>query len=236
MKVRVLANELLDSDISFVSLVKNGAIRSPFKILKNDEEMEMTRHRNARREQQLAARQNPVRRNTFAELRKASQRAADVGCAFLKDTDEMDPQPGRYGADPLQANRDEERGAAENHSLHERLAEIQALLRAIGQALAATTLGSEIAKLETAQARLEKAEAGLMFKLSNAFRGGDLDWLERQGEEMVNRNAALMADARLNRLDESLAPSRNVGGIEKADGDRVLGSAYDSGLGVTGKY
>lgn len=37
MKVKVLANELLDSNIEFVSLVKHGAIRSPFKILKADE-------------------------------------------------------------------------------------------------------------------------------------------------------------------------------------------------------
>ncbi len=237
MKVKIVANELLDSSIEYISLVKHAATRVPFRILKAEtEEVEM---RNARREQLLADRRNPrVQRSTHVEIAKAAQRASDIGVAavFAKDTSEMDAQAGRYSGDPLQANSDASRTAGENGSIYRRLDEIRRLLEQIGQALTSERLASELQKLEVAQARLQKAEQGLMFRLSNAFRGGDLDWLERQGEEMVNRNAALMADARLNRLDESLAPSRNVGGIEKADGDRVLDSAYDSGIGVQRKY
>jgi len=38
MKVKVVANELLDTDIEMVSLVRHGANRAPFKILKSDDE------------------------------------------------------------------------------------------------------------------------------------------------------------------------------------------------------
>lgn len=38
MKVKVVANELVDTDIEMVSLVRHGANRCPFKILKTDED------------------------------------------------------------------------------------------------------------------------------------------------------------------------------------------------------
>lgn len=37
MKIQVKANELLDTEIELVSLVKHGAIRAPFKIVKNED-------------------------------------------------------------------------------------------------------------------------------------------------------------------------------------------------------
>ena len=37
MKINMKVNELTDGDVSMISLVKNGAIRAPFKILKADE-------------------------------------------------------------------------------------------------------------------------------------------------------------------------------------------------------
>lgn len=40
MKIKVLANELIETEINAVSLVKNGANRSPFKVIKSDDEIE----------------------------------------------------------------------------------------------------------------------------------------------------------------------------------------------------
>lgn len=37
MKVKVVANEVVDGEVDFISLVKHGANRSPFKIVKADE-------------------------------------------------------------------------------------------------------------------------------------------------------------------------------------------------------
>lgn len=235
MKIKVLANELLDSNVQFVSLVKHGAIRSPFKILKEEDAMK----RNARREE-LLARRTPQPRNTLAEIHKATQRASDVGVAavFAKDTADQDPQPGRYGFDPLQANTDATRTAGENASVYERLSEIRRLLEQISQALTSERLASEVQKLETARARLRKAERALEIRVSNAFRGGNLDWLEDQGRRMVAANEALLADHRLNELDESLGVSRHAtSGIQKADkGDTVLDDALASGMGVQRTY
>lgn len=36
MKIRLLANQLVDGEVEYVSLVKNGANRSPFKIVKEE--------------------------------------------------------------------------------------------------------------------------------------------------------------------------------------------------------
>ena len=37
MKIKIKATELVDGEIEYVSLVKHGASRSPFKIIKADE-------------------------------------------------------------------------------------------------------------------------------------------------------------------------------------------------------
>ena len=37
MKIRLVANELVDGEVEYVSLVKRGANRSPFKIVKEEQ-------------------------------------------------------------------------------------------------------------------------------------------------------------------------------------------------------
>ena len=37
MKINIKANELVEGEIEFISLVKNGANRSPFKIIKAED-------------------------------------------------------------------------------------------------------------------------------------------------------------------------------------------------------
>lgn len=245
MKVKLVANELLDSSIEFISLVKNGAIRAPFKILK--EESEMAKARNERREALLAKREQPrIVGSNFQQARLNAQRAADIGTqAVLKagisgDTDVMDEQPNRYGADPLQANTSSERGTAENQAADlGRLREIISMLRTIGQDRTADAMEAFLNAI-VAGRQLTKADEqvfdNVLLAARSAFRGGDLDWLEREGQGMQDRNRELISDRRLSSLDESISAKPRDAGIEKSDQDDVMNSALDSGLGVSGKY
>jgi len=40
MKIRLIANELVDGEVEYISLVKHGANRSPFKIMKGEESVQ----------------------------------------------------------------------------------------------------------------------------------------------------------------------------------------------------
>lgn len=40
MKIRLVANELVDGEVEYISLVKHGANRSPFKIMKGEESVQ----------------------------------------------------------------------------------------------------------------------------------------------------------------------------------------------------
>lgn len=234
MKIKVLCNELLDSSIEFVSLVKHGAVRSPFKILKAEE----VRMRNERREQ-LLARRNPRGWIPPQPARKSALRAADVGCAAIfKDEFFEDENANRHGRDNLQANKPAERGFWENFSaMGDHFRQVIAMLRATGQSDAAQALEQAMSNIAAA-GTVTKQEEALLFSIANRFRGGGLDWLEQQGQMMIDRNAALIADSRLSSLDESLHVSRNTNsGIEKTEkGDRVLDDAYDAGMGVQRRY